>query len=91
MLAVIHHMLVTDRVPLPEILAVAAELTRDLVIIEFVAPEDSMFRRISRGRDHLHTGLTEELFESTCAAYFSVVRKLHIEGSHRTLYALRKK
>jgi SAM-dependent methyltransferase len=91
MLAVIHHMLVTDRVPLPEIIDVAAELTRDIVIIEFVAPADSMFRRISRGRDHLHTDLTEDLFEATAARHFSVVRKLHIEGSHRTLYVLRKK
>jgi 2-polyprenyl-3-methyl-5-hydroxy-6-metoxy-1,4-benzoquinol methylase len=91
MLAVIHHMLVTDRVPLPEIIDVAAELTRDLVVIEFVAPADSMFKRISRGRDHLHTDLTEELFESTCARHFDIVRKAHTEGSHRTLYVLRKK
>ncbi len=90
MLAVIHHMLVTDRVPLSEIIDVAAELTRDMVIIEFVAPGDSMFRRISRGRDHLHADLTEELFEATVARHFSVVRKLHIEGSHRTLYVLRR-
>lgn len=91
MLAVIHHMMVTDRIPLPEIVDLAAEMTRDLVIIEFIAPSDSMFRRITRGRDHLHTDLTEELFENTVAARFDIARKLHIEGSSRSLYVLRRK
>lgn len=91
MLAVIHHMMVTDRVPLPEIIDLAAEMTRDLLIIEFIAPDDSMFRRITRGRDHLHADLTEQLFENTAATRFDIVRKHHIEGSSRTLYALRRK
>jgi SAM-dependent methyltransferase len=91
MLAVIHHMLVTDRVPLAEIMGLAAELSRDLAIIEFVAPADSMFRRISRGRDHLHMDLTEELFETVCAEHFEIARKRRIESSDRTLYALRKR
>jgi hypothetical protein len=91
MLAVIHHMMVTDRVPLPEIIDLAAEMTRDLVIIEYIAPDDSMFRRITRGRDHLHADLTEELFENTASTRFNIVRKHHIEGSSRTLYALRRK
>jgi SAM-dependent methyltransferase len=91
MLAVIHHMMVTDRVPLTEIVDVAAELTKDLVIIEFIGPSDSMFRRITRGRDHLHTDLTEELFENTVSSRFDIARKLHIEGSSRSLYVLRLK
>lgn len=91
MLAVIHHMMVTDRVPLPEIIDLAAEMTRDLVIIEYIAPDDSMFRRITRGRDHLHADLTEQVFENTAATRFDIVRKHHIEGSSRTLYALRRK
>ena len=54
MLAVIHHMLVTERVPLAEIIDLAAELTTNLLIIEYVAPDDSMFRRLTRGREELH-------------------------------------
>ncbi len=91
MLAVIHHMMVTDRIPLPEVIDAAAELTRDMVIIEFVGPTDSMFRRITRGRDHLHADLTEEVFEKVASTRFSIVRKHRIEGSSRTLYALRRK
>ena len=91
MLAVIHHMLVTERVPLPEIIDMAAELTRDLAIIEFVGPNDSMFRRIARGRDHLHAGLSASVFEQECARKFEIVRTQHVEGTERWVYLLRRK
>ena len=91
MLAVIHHMLVTERVPLPLIVDLAAEITRNLVVVEFVAPEDSMFQRIARGRDHLHTGLSHEVFERECRRHFDIVRTQHVDGTHRWLYLLRRK
>jgi hypothetical protein len=73
------------------LLELAADLTRDIAIIEFIAPADSMFRRITCGRDHLHADLTEEAFENAAAPWFDVVRKHPIEGSSRTLYVLRRK
>jgi SAM-dependent methyltransferase len=91
MLAVIHHMLVTERVPLPEIIDMAAELTRDAIVIEFVGPEDSMFRRIARGRDHLHAGLNTQTFEAACQRRFDVVRTQHVPGTQRWMYLLRRK
>jgi 2-polyprenyl-3-methyl-5-hydroxy-6-metoxy-1,4-benzoquinol methylase len=91
MLAVIHHMLVTERVPLPEIVDLAADLTSDLLIIEFIAPEDSMFRRLTRGREELHKDLTREVFEAACAQRFETVRSRHVEGSARWLYLMRKR
>jgi len=91
MLAVIHHMLVTERVPLPEIIDMAADLTRDAVVVEFVGPEDSMFRRIARGRDHLHVGLNAETFEAACRRRFDVVRSQHLPDTQRWMYLLRRK
>ena len=91
MLAVIHHMLVTERIPLAEILDQAAELTHDILIIEFVAPDDSMFRRLTRGRDHLHKDLTPETFEAECRRHFRIVRSQHLDDTSRWLYLLRKK
>jgi SAM-dependent methyltransferase len=91
MLAVIHHMLVTERVPLNEILKLAAELTNDLLIVEFVAPEDAMFQRIVRGREELHRGLTHDVFEAACRGHFEIVRSQHVEGATRWLYALKKR
>jgi SAM-dependent methyltransferase len=91
MLAVIHHMLATERVPLDEIASLAADLTSDLALIEFVGPGDPMFRRLSRGRDELYAYLTVELFEQIVAERFHIVRKHRVTGAERTLYLLRKR
>src|SRR5205814_57296 len=63
MLALIHHLLVTERIPLEEIVQLASELTSTLLIIEFVGPQDEMFRQLVRGREALHEDLTEAAFE----------------------------
>jgi SAM-dependent methyltransferase len=91
MLAVLHHLLVTERVPLEDVLALAADLTRDSAVIEFVAPEDPMFRRLTRGREHLHAGLTAEVFERAAAAHFDIAAKEAAEGGTRVLYYLRRR
>ena len=91
MLALLHHLLVTDRIPLAEVLDFAAELTTSLAIIEFVAPQDAMFRRLTRGRDHLHAALNEKVFETACATHFEIVKSLALPGAQRTMYCLKKK
>jgi SAM-dependent methyltransferase len=90
MLAVIHHMLVTERVPLPEILSMAAQLTKDLVVVEFIEPGDTMFRRLARGREELYTYLTTSHFENTCRRSFDILRSARLPGAHRSIYLLRK-
>ncbi|HXG92276.1 MAG TPA: methyltransferase domain-containing protein [Blastocatellia bacterium] len=91
MLAVIHHMLVSERIPLEEIIELAAELTNDILMIEFIAPEDSMFRRLARGREHLHEGLTPQLFEAVCKRRFELIRSQHLDETSRWFYLLRKR
>jgi type II secretory pathway predicted ATPase ExeA len=75
---------------LNEIVRLAAELTSDLLVIEFVAPQDSMFRRLVRGREELHQDLTHEVFENACRRHFQVARVQHLDGTSRWLYLLRK-
>jgi SAM-dependent methyltransferase len=91
MLAVFHHLLVTERIPMDEIIDLAAELTSDLLIIEFIAPQDSMFRRLTRGRDHLFSDLASAQFEESCRRGFEFIRSMHLENSDRWLYLLRRK
>ena len=90
MLAVVHHMLVTERVPLAEILALAAELTTRFAIIEFIGPDDSMFRRLVRGREELHASLGVRSFEDACRPHFEILRSEHVGGTQRWLYLLRR-
>jgi SAM-dependent methyltransferase len=94
MLAVVHHMLVSERIPLAEIIALAADLTTDLAVIEFVGPEDAMFRRLARGRDELFVGLTHETFEQACQRRFRILRSEPVAvglDTRRWLYLLRKR
>jgi SAM-dependent methyltransferase len=91
MLAVIHHMLVSERIPLEEIMGLAAQLTTDLLVIEYVAPEDPMFRRIARGRDHLHQFLTREYFEAVAGRFFEIVRSEQLGDTPRRIYMMRRK
>lgn len=91
MLAALHHLLVTERIPLEEIMSLTAQLTTNLAVVEFVGPEDPMFRRLARGRDHLHADLDYAAFEAAFQPHFDVTRTVHLEDTHRRLYLLRKK
>jgi 2-polyprenyl-3-methyl-5-hydroxy-6-metoxy-1,4-benzoquinol methylase len=91
MLAVMHHMLVTEGIPLTEIIELSAELTRSLLVIEFITPDDAMFRRLTRGRDALYSNLTPAIFESICKRRYEIIRSQHLENTSRWLYLLRKK
>jgi SAM-dependent methyltransferase len=91
MLALIHHLLVTERIPLEEILRLAHELTRSLLVIELVEPQDAMFRRLTRGREHLHAALDVNMFEKVCLPYFEIVRSLALPGTRRHLYCLKRR
>ena len=90
MLAVIHHMLVSEGIPLNKIIELAAELTDDIAIIEFVPPDDPMFKQIARGRDHLYENLNGEVFRQTCLKSFKIVRSEKLPDSDRELYLLKK-
>ncbi|MEE9317992.1 MAG: methyltransferase domain-containing protein [Rhodospirillales bacterium] len=89
MLAVIHHMMVSDGIPLDEILSLAAELTRDSVIIEFIPRDDPMFQRILRGRDELYADYSQQAFEAACREKFEISRRGTEKSGQRTLYWLR--
>jgi SAM-dependent methyltransferase len=91
MLAVVHHMLVTERIPLAAIVDLAASLTSSLLVIEFVSPQDSMFQRLVRGREELFRGLDAAQFEQICGSRFHILAAHHREGATRWLYVMRRK
>ena len=90
-MAVIHHLIATNGIPLAGILDLLASLTRDAVAVEFVPPSDPLFRRLARGRDDLHAGLTRASFERACEERFDVVKTQALPSGDRVAYVLRKK
>jgi len=91
MLGIIHHLLVTERIPLSQIIELAAELTKNLLVIEFVAPDDQMFGCITRGREDLHRELTRNAFDKACSVHFEVLDCKRLDQTSRWLYLMRKK
>jgi SAM-dependent methyltransferase len=91
MLALIHHMLVTERIPLEEIIHFAADVTTNLAVIEYVPPDDPLFRRLTRGRESLFQGLSPDMFEATCRTRFEILRSGPVGATTRRLYLLQRK
>ena len=91
MLALIHHLVVTERIPLAEIVELAAQLTTDILLAEYVGPEDLMFRSLTRGRERRHLDLTKEFFEMTFRRHFEIVRTQQLTDTGRRLYLMRKR
>lgn len=91
MLALLHHLTVTERVPTLMVLDLAADLTREVVVVEWVSPEDPMYQRLLRGRDSLHTGDTKEAFEAACQNRFSIRQRKPLLGGRRWIYELEKR
>jgi SAM-dependent methyltransferase len=91
LLAVIHHLMVTERVPLDEIVSLTAELTTGHAIVEYVSKDDPMFQLLTRGRAALHSNFTQEVFERSCGQRFTVIEKRQSKNGLRCLYLLAKR
>lgn len=90
MLAVVHHLLVTHRVPLSEIVYLAASLTNQSLVVEFVGREDPLFRRLCRGREDLHRDFSRQQFEEAFQTRFPTIRQMKKLNSGRVLYEMHK-
>ncbi|MDR5684066.1 MAG: class I SAM-dependent methyltransferase [Armatimonadota bacterium] len=88
MLALIHHLAVTEHIPVGEVAALTRDLTRRFALVEFVPQDDPMFCRLVRGRDTLFASWTQETFEAAFRQWFDIVDVAEIPGSARRLYCM---
>ena len=86
MLAVIHHLLLMEQVPLPEIVSLCHRLTRRHLIVEWVPVHDPMFQSLLRGRDHLYGSLTEASLLAACAGRFHLIDRLALDNGRILLH-----
>ena len=89
MLAVLHHLLLHDHIPMPAIAALASELTTRTLILEWVPPRDPMFRELVRGRDDVFASITEAAFRRVFGAHFRTIAE-HALDNGRILFHLEK-
>jgi SAM-dependent methyltransferase len=72
MLAVIHHLILREQVPLGHIGDLCSRLTRRWLLVEWVPPSDPMFQEWLRGREELYGHLTEDDLVQAFAPFFMV-------------------
>jgi SAM-dependent methyltransferase len=80
MLAVIHHLILMEQIPLPAIIELCQRMTRRYLIVEWVPVEDPMFQSLMRGRDSLYGSLTEADLLDACSGRFQVVNRQALEN-----------
>lgn len=88
-LALIHHLAISNNVPLERIAGFFAEMGRNL-IIEFVPKSDSQVQRLLQSRKDIFDLYTRAYFEKSFCAYFSITRVDDVTGSERTLYLMKR-
>lgn len=89
-LALIHHLAISNNVPLDRLAGFFARAGRWL-IIEFVPKNDSQVQRLLATREDVFPSYHLEGFEQAFAGEFAIEGKEPIPGSERTLYLLRRR
>jgi len=84
-LALVHHLAISNNVPLERVAEMLATLARHLVI-EFVPKADSQVERLLATREDIFPDYHEAGFEAAFAACFELLEKQPVAGSERTLY-----
>ena len=89
-LAIIHHIAISNNVPLPKVADYLSRLGKNL-IIEFVPKEDSQVKILLSTREDIFVDYHLEGFEAAFLPYFEIVEKQTVGDSVRTLYYLKAK
>ncbi len=89
-LALIHHLAISNNLPLERIADFCAKVG-EWLIIEFVPKEDSQVQRLLSSRKDIFPGYTESGFEACFKEKFKLIHKEPIMGTRRTMYLFRRK
>lgn len=89
-LALIHHLALSNNLPLPRISQFLASLSPWL-IIEFIPKEDSQARRLLSARYDIFPNYTQEQFEDAFGRRYQILERTPVADTLRTLYLMKRK
>lgn len=89
-LALIHHLAISNNVPLEHLAGFFSRTCRSL-IIEFVPKSDSQAQRLLATREDIFPDYKEEAFERAFERYFEIKERASVGDSERTLYCMEKR
>ena len=90
MLAVIHHLAISESIPLPMIADFAAELTRDYAIIELIHDTDPMLGQLAAQRNRRAGEFSMSAQDAAFRRRFEFVAEQELPGTSRRLVLMRK-
>jgi hypothetical protein len=88
-LALIHHLAISNNVPLLQIADFFAKLGKWLVI-EFVPKADSQVQKLLASREDIFPDYTREGFETAFQRRFRIVEAVNVRESERALYLMER-
>ena len=89
-LALIHHLAISNNLPLGRIAGFLNRICKSL-IIEFVPKTDSQVQRLLVTREDIFSDYQQEVFENEFMRYFVIQGSVKIRNSERILYLMHKK
>jgi len=90
-LALIHHLLITSRIPMDAIRDLFYELTESYLVVEFIGRNDDMFQTLLALREDIYSEITPEAFISIFNHKFDLINQLKINNTERILFTFKKK
>jgi 2-polyprenyl-3-methyl-5-hydroxy-6-metoxy-1,4-benzoquinol methylase len=90
MLAVVHHLRVTEGVPMAEQFDAVAEITLRHLLVEYVPVSDPMFAALARGRESLYGDCQRPAFEAALSARFRIERTKELSNGRVLYLAIRR-
>ena len=88
-LALIHHLAISNNIPLNKIAEFFSNICKNLVI-EFIPKTDSQIVKLLRNRCDIFDEYNENNFEMEFKKFFTIIKKLQIADSQRVLYFMKK-
>ncbi len=89
-LALIHHLAISNNLPLGRI-AQAMAGWGEFLIIEFVPRSDSQVQKLLRNRKDIFEGYTRENFEAEFEKFFEILECQPLKESERWMYLMRRR
>jgi hypothetical protein len=87
-LAVVHHLAISNNVPLPLLADFFSSCCSKWLVVEFVPKDDSQVRKLLASRKDIFTDYTREGFEQAFSTKFRIRRTDLIKDSGRILYLM---
>lgn len=84
-LALIHHIVIGQNIPMADFMRWLADLGTALVI-EFVGRDDEMVEALLRNKDDQYDDYRPEVFEALLSAHFEIRENQTLKGGKRSIY-----